>query len=166
MKRYIAKRLAMVVLLLFGMSFIVFASLYITPRDPAQMVAGAAATEAEVANVRASLGLDKPFLVQYGIYLKNLLTLDLGTSYATRQPIIDEIAVRLPITINLATAAILIAVLVGIPLGILTALKRDSWLDNLLTTTSLFGISIPNFWLGTMLMLIFAVKLKCCPPAA
>ena len=135
MKRYIAKRLAMVVLLLFGMSFIVFASLYITPRDPAQMVAGAAATEAEIANVRASLGLDKPFLVQYGIYLKNLLTLDLGTSYATRQPIIDEIAVRLPITINLATAAILIAVLVGIPLGILTALKRDTWLDNLLTTT-------------------------------
>ena len=163
LKRYIAKRLAMVVLLLFGMSFIVFASLYITPRDPAQMVAGAAATEAEVANVRASLGLDKPFLVQYGIYLKNLLTLDLGTSYATRQPIIDEIAVRLPITINLATAAILIAVLVGIPLGILTALKRDTWLDNLLTTTSLFGISIPNFWLGTMLMLIFAVKLKWLP---
>ena len=163
MKRYIAKRLAMVVLLLFGMSFIVFASLYITPRDPAQMVAGAAATEAEVANVRASLGLDKPFLVQYGIYLKNLLTLDLGTSYATRQPIIDEIAVRLPVTINLATAAILIAVLVGIPLGILTALKRDTWLDNLLTTTSLFGISIPNFWLGTMLMLIFAVKLKWLP---
>lgn len=153
----------MVVLLLFGMSFIVFASLYITPRDPAQMVAGAAATEAEIANVRASLGLDKPFLVQYGIYLKNLLTLDLGTSYATRQPIIDEIAVRLPITINLATAAILIAVLVGIPLGILTALKRDTWLDNLLTTTSLFGISIPNFWLGTMLMLIFAVKLKWLP---
>ena len=163
LSRYILKRLGMMLLLLLGMSFIVFASLYIAPGDPAQMVAGAAATEEDIAIVRASLGLDKPFLVQYGIYLKNLLTLNLGTSYTTRQPIAQEIAIRLPYTINLAVAAIIIAVVIGIPLGILTALKKDSIVDNLLTTTSLFAISVPNFWLGTMLMLLFSVKLGWLP---
>ena len=151
------------VLLLIGMSFIVFASLYIAPGDPAQMVAGVAATEQDIEAVRVSLGLDKPFLVQYGIYLKNLLTFDLGTSYTTRQPIVQEIAIRLPFTINLAVAAILIAIVVGIPLGILTALKRDTIVDNVLTTSSLFAISMPNFWLGTMLILFFSVKLGWLP---
>ena len=150
-------------LLLVGMSFIVFASLYIAPGDPAQMVAGVAATEQDIEAVRVSLGLDKPFLVQYGIYLKNLLTLDLGMSYTTRQPIIQEIAIRLPFTINLAVAAILIAIVIGIPLGILTALKRDTIIDNVLTTSSLFAISMPNFWLGTMLILLFSVKLGWLP---
>ncbi len=163
MGKYILKRLGQMVLLLIGMSFIVFASLYIAPGDPAQMVAGVAATEQDIEAVRESLGLDKPFLVQYGIYLKNLLTLDLGVSYTTRQPIAQEIAVRLPFTINLAVAAILIAVVVGIPLGILTALKRDTLADNFLTTGSLLAISIPNFWLGTMLMLFFSVKLGWLP---
>ena len=150
-------------LLLIGMSFIVFASLYIAPGDPAQMVAGVAATEQDIEAVRVSLGLDKPFLVQYGIYLKNLLTLDLGMSYTTRQPIIQEIAIRLPFTINLAVAAIIIAIVIGIPLGILTALKRDTIVDNVLTTSSLFAISMPNFWLGTMLILLFSVKLGILP---
>lgn len=161
--KYILKRLGLMVILLLGMTFIVFGSLYIAPGDPAQMVAGAAATEQDVESVRQSLGLDKPFFVQYGIYLKNLLTLNLGTSYTTRQPIVDEIAVRLPYTINLALAAIIIAIVVGIPLGILTALKRDTIVDNVLTTSSLFAISIPNFWLGTILMLIFSVKLGWLP---
>ena len=150
-------------LLLLGMTFIVFGSLYIAPGDPAQMVAGAAATEQDIEAVKISLGLDKPFFVQFGIYLKNLITLDLGTSYTTRQPIVQEIAIRLPYTINLACAAIIIAICVGIPLGILTALKRDTILDNVLTTSSLFAISIPNFWLGTILMLIFSVKLGWLP---
>ena len=163
MSKYILKRLGMMVLLLLGMSFIVFASLYISPIDPAQMIAGISATEEDIENVRISLGLDKPFLVQYGMYLNRLLHFDLGFSYTTRQPIIDEIAVRLPYTINLAVAAIIIAIIVGIPLGILTAIKHDSLLDNILTTNSLLAISIPNFWLGTMLMLLFSVKLKWLP---
>lgn len=95
--------------------------------------------------------------------LKNLLTLDLGMSYTTRQPIIQEIAIRLPFTINLAVAAIIIAIVIGIPLGILTALKRDTIVDNVLTTSSLFAISMPNFWLGTMLILLFSVKLGLLP---
>lgn len=84
-------------------------------------------------------------------------------SYTTRQPIIQEIAIRLPFTINLAVAAIIIAIVIGIPLGILTALKRDTIVDNVLTTSSLFAISMPNFWLGTMLILLFSVKLGLLP---
>lgn len=150
-------------LLLLGMSFIIFASLYMANGDPATMVAGASATEEDIARVRVSLGLDKPFLVQYGTYLKNLLHLNLGTSYISRQPILDEIAVRLPNTLNLAFASMILSVVVGIPTGIITALKKDKLVDNILTTGSLIGISIPNFWLGTMLIYVFSVKLKVLP---
>ena len=159
MRRYIVKRILLMLLLLLGMSFIVFASLYIAPGDPATMVAGPSATEADIEAVRASLGLDRPFLVQYLLYLKNLLTLNLGTSYTSRQPILDEILVRLPNTLNLACASMILAVLVGIPCGILTALKKDKLADNILTTSSLVGISIPNFLLGTLLMYVFSVNL-------
>lgn len=151
------------VLLLLGMTFIVFASLYIAPGDPAQMVAGASATEEDIARVRVSLGLDKPFIVQYLIYLKNLLTLNLGMSYTTRQPIVQEIAVRLPNTLNLACASIILSILIGIPAGIITALRKDTITDNVITTSSLIGISIPNFWLGTMLIYFFSVKLRWFP---
>lgn len=159
MGRYIAKRLGMMLVLLIGMTFIVFGSLHLASGDPAQMVAGASATEEDIAAVRTSLGLDQPFWVQYGRYLKRLVTLDLGMSYTTRQPISQEIGIRLPFTINLACAAIILAIVIGIPLGVLTAIKRDTFVDNLLTITSLVGISIPNFWLGTMLMLVFSVRL-------
>ena len=150
-------------LLLIGMSFIVFASLYIAPGDPATMVAGPSATEEDIANVRASLGLDKPFLVQYFIYLRRLVTLDLGMSYTSRQPILQEILVRLPHTLNLACAAMLISVFLGVPAGILTALHKDSAVDNPLTTSSLVLLSIPNFLLGVMLMYFFAVRHKWLP---
>jgi len=150
-------------LLLLGMSFIVFASLFIAPGDPASMVAGPSATEADVAVIRIALGLDKPFWVQYGIYLRNLLTLNLGVSFTSRQPIIDELAVRLPFTMNLALASVIISIVVGIPLGIVTALNRDKLADNILTTFALVGVSIPNFWLGTMLILLFSVTLGWLP---
>ncbi len=163
MRKYIMKRLLLMLLLLLGMSFIVFGSLYIAPGDPASMVAGPSATEEDIANVRASLGLDKPFMVQYLIYLRKLVTLDLGTSYTSRQPILDEIRVRLPHTLNLACAAMIISVFLGIPAGIITALHKDSFLDNFLTTSSLILLSIPNFLLGVMLMYFFAVKFKLLP---
>ncbi len=151
------------ILLLLGMTFIVFASLYIAPGDPAAMVAGASATPEDIEHVRVSLGLDKPFLVQYGIYLKNLLTLNLGMSYTTRQPILQEIMVRLPNTLNLACASIILSILVGIPAGIITALRKDTLIDNVITTGALAGISIPNFWLGTMLVYLFSVALRWLP---
>ena len=163
MTEYILKRIALMLLLLIGMSFIVFGSMYIAPGDPAAMVAGPSATEADVENIRVSLGLDKPFLVQYLLYLKRLMTLDLGTSYTSRQPILDEILVRLPHTLNLACAAMIISVVLGVPAGILTALHKDSFVDNMLTTSSLILLSIPNFLLGVILMYFFAVRFKLLP---
>lgn len=159
MARYIGKRLIQMVFLLLGITFIVFTSLYLAPGDPAELVAGANATADDVERMRVFLGLNKPFLVQYWNYLSGLLQGNLGTSITTRQPILEEIAVRLPFTVNLAVAAILLATLVGIPVGMIAAVKKDSWLDQLMTTTSLMGISIPNFWLGSMLILLFSVKL-------
>ena len=159
MGRYIRKRLLMMLLLMLGMTFIVFASLYIAPGDPAELAAGPSATVEEVERMRVYLGLDKPFLVQYGMYLSNLLHGDLGTSLITRQPVTTELAQRLPYTINLAVFSMLLATIIGIPLGIISAVNHDSWLDNLLTTLSLIGISTPNFWLGTLLILFFCVRL-------
>lgn len=163
MKRYIVKRLGMMVILLFGLTFIVFASLFFAPGDPAEIAAGASATVEEVEAMRKYLGLDQPFFVQYGKYLLNLLHGDLGTSLMTRQPILDELLVRLPNTINLAVSSMLLACIVGIPLGIIAAINKDSWLDNFLTTFSLLGISVPNFWLGTMLIILFCVKIRIFP---
>jgi peptide/nickel transport system permease protein len=155
--------MAQMFLLLVALTFIVFASLYLAPGDPAQMVAGPSATEEDIAHVRTALGLDQPFIVQYGIYLKNLLTFNLGTSYSTHQPIAAEIAIRLPNTLNLALASMILSILVGVPAGIIAALRKDKLVDNVLTTTSLAGISIPNFWLGTMLIYVFSVKLRWFP---
>lgn len=163
MRKYVTKRILLMFLLLLGMSFLVFASLYIAPGDPAELVAGANATPEDIIRVRAYLGLDQPFLVQYGVYLKNLLTGNLGTSLTTRQPILQEIIVRLPHTLNLACSSMIVALVIGIPTGIIAAIKKDTFIDNLLTTTSLAGISIPNFWLGSMLILLFSVTLRWLP---
>lgn len=163
MKKYIAKRLLMIVVLLIGMTFIVFASLYFAPGDPARIAAGASATESDVEAMRQYLGLNKPFLIQYVDYVTGLLRGDLGTSFITRQPIATEILIRLPNTLNLAVSSMLLACIIGIPLGIIAAIKKDSILDNLLTTVSLLGISVPNFWLGSLLIIIFCVNLHIFP---
>ena len=104
MRKYVLKRILMMLLLVIGMTFIVFASLYIAPGDPAELVAGVGATEEDIERVRESLGLNESFFKQYITYLKKLLVLDLGTSFTTKQPIFDEIMVRLPNTLNLACA--------------------------------------------------------------
>lgn len=158
MAKYIIKRIIIMLLMLLGMSFIVFASLSFAPGDPAELAAGPSATVEEVEIMRHYLGLDQPFWTQYGNYLNNLLHGSLGTSLISRQPILSELKVRIPNTINLALAAMLFSCIVGIPLGILAAVKKDSVLDNLFTTISLFGISVPNFWLGTMLIIFFCVR--------
>jgi len=163
MRKYVLKRILLMLLLLLGMTFIVFSSLYIAPGDPAAMVAGVSASEEDIERVRVALGLDKSFIVQYLTYLKNLVTLDLGTSYTSRQPIIDEIAVRLPFTINLACSSMILSIILGIPLGIISALKKDKLADNVITTSALVGISIPNFLFGVLLIYFFAVKLKWLP---
>lgn len=163
MLRYVLKRIGNIIILLIGISFIIFASLYLAPGDPAELVAGANATPDDIERVRVFLGLDKPFLVQYWIYFTNLLQGNLGTSLVTRQPVFNEIVTRLPHTMNLAFSSMLVAVFIGIPAGIISAIKKDSWLDNLISTTSLAGISVPNFWLGSMLILLFSVVLRWLP---
>ncbi len=163
MRRYILKRIGMMIILLIGMTFLVFTSLYFANGDTAEIVAGANATAEEVERVRVYLGLDQPFFVQYGKYVLNLLQGNLGTSLITRQPILDELMIRLPNTLNLAVSSMIFACIIGIPLGIIAAIKKDGFLDNLLTTISLLGISVPNFWLGTMLILIFCVKFSIFP---
>ena len=163
MGKYILKRIGIMVLMLIGMSFIVFASLYLAPGDPAEIAAGPSATSEEIEIMRAYLGLDKPFWIQYRDYLVNLLHGNLGTSLITRQPIWSELAIRLPNTLNLAVAAMIFACVLGIPLGIIAAINKDTVVDNALTTLSLFGISIPNFWLGSILILFFCVRLRLFP---
>lgn len=163
MKKYIAKRIGLMFLLLLGMSFLVFGSLYLAPGDPAEIAAGATATPEEVELMREYLGLNRPFIVQYGSYLWGLLHGDLGTSLITRQPILDELLIRLPNTLNLAVFSMIVACIIGIPMGILAASKKDTWVDSLTTTISLAGISVPNFWLGSMLIIIFCVWFRIFP---
>ena len=163
MGKYILKRICIMILMLIGMSFIVFASMYLAPGDPAEIAAGPSATAEEIEIMRAYLGLDKPFWTQYISYLTNLLHGNLGTSLITRQPIWSELSIRISNTLNLAVAAMIFACVLGIPLGIIAAINKDTAVDNALTTLSLFGISVPNFWLGSILILFFCVKLGVFP---
>ena len=163
MGKYILKRICIMILMLIGMSFIVFASMYLAPGDPAEIAAGPSATAEEIEIMRAYLGLDKPFWTQHISHLTNLLHGNLGTSLITRQPIWSELSIRIPNTLNLAVAAMIFACVLGIPLGIIAAINKDTAVDNALTTLSLFGISVPNFWLGSILILFFCVKLGVFP---
>jgi len=141
MQKYIAKRLFQMVIMVLGITFIVFGSLYLAPGDPAEILAGESATMTDIENVREYLGLNDPFLVQYGRYVEGLLHGDLGTSLQSRQPILDEIKIRFPNTVNLTIGSMIVAVLIGVPLGIVSAIKRNSILDYMATTTALFGVS-------------------------
>ncbi|MFX3624859.1 MAG: nickel ABC transporter permease [Ectobacillus sp.] len=159
----IVRRIAQLLLLLLGISFIVFMSMHIAPGDPASMVAGPTATKEEVLNIQKDLGLDRPILEQYVHYISGVVQGDLGYSFQTKQPVSEALFSRLPNTINLAVASIIVAIIIGIAAGIISALKHNTWVDGAATVTALLGISIPNFWLGAILILIFAVNLQWFP---
>lgn len=159
----IIRRALQLVFLLFGISFLVFSSMYIAPGDPAAIIGGPTATESDIAAIRANLGLDDPFLAQYARYLGNAVQGDFGYSYQTTQPVADAIAIRFPNTLKLAIASMIVAVIIGIIAGLISALKQNSLLDVSATTFALAGISIPNFWLGALLILVFAVNLQWLP---
>lgn len=163
MVRLIMQRFLQLLLLLLGISFLVFMSMHIAPGDPATIIGGPNATESDLEAIRESLGLNQPILVQYVDYLAGVFQGDLGYSYQTKQAVSDAIVSRFPATIKLATASMIVAVIIGIIAGMVSARKQNSWLDVTSTTFALAGVSIPNFWLGAMLILIFSVNLQMLP---
>ena len=150
--RYVVRRLAFTLFVLLGMTVITFGLTHIVPADPVVAYLGDHAPQADVAKMRAQLGLDRPLPVQYAIYLGELLRGDLGTSIRDNRPVLDDLADFLPATIELSTAAILVAVLIGIPTGIISALYRDGWQDQLARGFALLGVSLPVFYLGLLFL--------------
>ena len=166
MLKFTMKRLVYLGLVLVGVSFLVFLLLYMTPGDPVRMMLGESATPEAQAELRLELGLDDPFLVQYGRYIKNIVVhQDLGTSYSTRRPVLDEIMTVFPNTVKLATAAIIIAVILGTFLGIVSAVRQNSLLDNAVMVLALIGTSAPIFWIGILMIILFSVNLGWLPPS-
>ena len=166
MLKFTMKRLVYLVLVLVGVSFLVFLLLYMTPGDPVRMLLGESATTEAQAELRLELGLDDPFLVQYGRYIKNIVVhQDLGTSYSTRRPVLYEIMTVFPNTVKLATAAIIIAVILGTFLGIVSAVRQNSLLDNAVMVLALIGTSAPIFWIGILMIILFSVNLGWLPPS-
>ncbi|MCL2006807.1 MAG: ABC transporter permease [Treponema sp.] len=163
MHKYILRRLALLLPVLIGVILIIFTLVYITPGDAAQMILGEQAQEDMIIALRAQLGLDQPFLIQFGYYLSRVVRLDLGTSYLTRQPVFVEIRDRFPTTMLLAALSVFVSVIVGIPMGILCATKRGTIFDTLSQILGLIALSMPNFWLGLMFILIFSLRLGWLP---
>jgi len=153
----------MLIPVLLGVSFIVFSILNLTPGDPVEMRLGDNYTEESYDSMKKEMGLDDPFLIRYVKYIGNAVQGDFGTSYKTGRPVIEEIGARLPNTILLSLVAMFFAVAVGIPLGVVSATHQYSFVDNLCMIGALFGVSMPNFWLGLMLIVIFAAGLGLFP---
>lgn len=164
MYRYILKRILMLIPVMLGVLLIVFLLSHLAPGDPASILAGEQATELDIERMRAELGLDKPLPVQFFDYVKNLvLKGDLGISYQTKQPVLTEVTDRAPTTLTLALVSIIISVGIGIPTGILSAVKQYSWIDHLSMGFALAGVSMPNFWQGLLNILVFAIFLDWLP---
>jgi peptide/nickel transport system permease protein len=156
---YIFRRLLLALPVLIGASFLVFASIRLVPGDPAIALAGELATPEYRERIRREMGLDRPLLIQYGIYLSRMAQGDMGRSVRTGLPVTREIADRLPRTLQLAVASLILAAVVGIPIGVLSATRPNSWVDGGSMIFALLGVSMPIFWLGLMLMIFFAVQL-------
>ena len=161
--RTLAEQLIDTLLVLFGVSTLVFLLLVLVPGDPVDVVLGESAQPADRAAMRASLGLDRPLGERWLDFYADLASGDLGSSLVRRQPVADLIVQRLPATLQLAAAAFVIVVSIALPLGTLAARHRGRWPDRLAQTLALFGLSIPNFWLGPLLVLLFSVQLGWTP---
>jgi peptide/nickel transport system permease protein len=163
MFQYTVKRLLSTIPVLLGISVMLFFMLRALPGDPAQVIAGDMASQKEVELIRHQLGLDRPTYIQYGHFLWRLMRLDLGKSIKTQNPVTTEILPRLQNTVILAVTATLLACLIGIPAGIVAAVRPYTLWDIFVTALALFGISMPAFWLGLMLIVVFSVKLHWLP---
>jgi ABC-type dipeptide/oligopeptide/nickel transport system permease component len=163
MTRYLARRLALTIPVLLGVATLVFSLIHLVPGDPAQAMLGDSASPQDVARLRTSLGLDRPLLAQYRSYLGGLGRGDLGTSFRFGTPVTQEIRSRLPQTAILAVCAMAFAIALAIPLGIVAAVFRGRAPDAAAMTLALAGISMPGFWLGPLLAIVFAVRLGWLP---
>ncbi|KIN72386.1 ABC transporter permease [Sulfitobacter guttiformis] len=163
MLAFIVKRLIQSMLILLGVTFITFALLYLLPADPVRQIAGRSATPETVANIRAQLGLDQPFVVQYLRYLGNLVQGDLGRSYLQKTEVSALIASRLPASLLLMLGAIVCELVLGITMGVIAALRRGTSTDNALMMVSFVGVSAPQFVVGLLMLYVFAVQLQWFP---
>lgn len=164
MHKFILNRILMMLPVLLGVSLVVFSMMYFTPGDPARLILGETASETEVRELREEMGLNDPFLLQYGRYLKKaVFEGDLGTSYVTGRPVVTEIVARFPTTMLLAVLSVFISVLIGIPTGIVSATRQYSLFDNLAMILALVGVSMPNFWQGLVLIIVFSLHLGWLP---
>jgi peptide/nickel transport system permease protein len=161
--RYFVRRVLLTVPVLLGVATLVFSLIHLVPGDPAQAMMGDGASPQDVAELRAKLGLDQPLLAQYVSFLRHAVTGDLGVSFRTGQPVTLMILERIPATAELAVAAMLVAVMLAIPLGVVAAVWRGTAIDYGAMTFALAGVSIPNFWLGPLLAIVFAVELGWLP---
>ena len=163
MVTYILRRLLMLVPVLFGVVLISFSLLHLVPGDPAEILAGEAATAQDIARIRAEYGLDKPLVVQFGHFVWNAARGDLGISIQSRHPVSELLFQRLAFTLQLSLASILVASTIGLLAGIISSTRQYSVFDTASMLGALFGISMPIFWLGILLILVFAVKLHMLP---
>jgi len=161
--RYLLRRLLLTVPVLLGVATLVFALIHLVPGDPAQSMLGESASPKEIEALQKSLGLDKPLLTQYRAFLAGVARGNLGTSFRFGTPVAQEIRKRLPDTALLAVSAMGVAIVFAIPLGILAAVFRGRFIDHAAMTLALAGISMPSFWLGPLLAILFAVKLGWLP---
>ena len=165
MIKFIFKRLLALIPVLAGVSLLVFFILDLAPGDPAKTILGEQARPEDIAQLREEMGLDDPFLIRYGRYMLDLVQGDLGISYKTKDPVGEEIWARLPNTALLALTSTLIAILLALPLGIIAAIKQNTLFDGISMFISLLGVSMPVFWMGLLLILLFSVKLGWLPVA-
>ena len=165
MLRYIIKRLLMMIPIMLGIAFVVLIFIDLTPGDPARMVLGDLASEEELAAFRTEMGLDDPFLIRYGRFVRNVAQGDFGTSFATGRPVFDEMIQRFPFTLLLVTMSMVLSIMIGIPIGIYAAVHQYSWKDNASIFASLFCVSMPNFWFALILVQIFSVRFRLLPAA-
>ena len=163
MLRYIAKRLLMLIPVILITSFLIFWAMSLTGGDPAMIVAGEGASKEEIEAVREELGLNDPFMVRYFNYVKGMVTGDMGKSYVTNKDVFKTFMEKLPNTLMLGGAAVLIAIVIALPLGIYTAIHQNTGKDTAGISFALSGTSMPNFWLGLMLIIIFSLTLGWLP---
>jgi glutathione transport system permease protein len=163
MKAYLTRKLIALPLILLGVSFLIFGAVRMLPGDPARIMAGPQATQDAVDGMRTRLGLDQPFLLQYGLFLSRAAQGDFGESIKSKKPVIDEVGERFPYTLSLAVVSYAAAILIGVAAGMLAAVYRNAWPDQAVMIAAIGGASVANFWLALMMMNLFAVQLRWLP---